>query len=301
MDTEACSGNHGIALSYASSLRGCSATVVLPWNSPKSKQNLIHEYGGKLVYCEPTVCAREAVCAQVQAQTGSTFVPSSNSMQVVAGQGTVALEFLEQNTFALQVSYDLDCIIAPVSGGGLIGGIAAAIKAVCPRIKIIAAEPQGTNNAADVAASKIAGRLLYLPTPETIADGLLARLGDITWPLVRDLVDDVIVVQEKEIIQAMLLCRTELNVSVEPSAATALAAALSSRFLHGKQFEGLNKVGIILTGGNCTIDVSSDLHVDRHKAAKYGSSRIETTNAPFPASLRRLTGSDNGPTLLGDV
>lgn len=183
----------------------------------------------------------------------------------------------------------------------MIGGIAAAIKAVCPRIKIIAAEPQGTNNAADVAASKIAGRLLYLPTPETIADGLLARLGDITWPLVRDLVDDVIVVQEKEIIQAMLLCRTELNVSVEPSAATALAAALSSRFLHGKQFEGLNKVGIILTGGNCTIDVSSDLHVDRHKAAKYGSSRIETTNAPFPASLRRLTGSDNGPTLLGDV
>jgi threonine dehydratase len=91
-----CAGNHGIALSYASTLRGCSATIVLPWNSPTSKQDLIQEYGGKLVFCDPTVDAREATCAQVQAETGSTFIPSSNSIEVVSGQGTVALEFLEQ-------------------------------------------------------------------------------------------------------------------------------------------------------------------------------------------------------------
>jgi serine racemase len=153
----------------------------------------------------------------------------------------------------------------------LIGGIAAAVKAVCPRIKVIAAEPQGTNNAADVAASKAAGRLVHLPKPETIADGLQARMGDITWPLVRDLVDDVIVVQEEEIIQAMLLCKSEMNVSIEPSAATALAAALSPQFLHGKQFQGLKKVGIILTGGNCTVDYFSDFDaLDTPHAARVG-------------------------------
>ncbi|GAB4819160.1 hypothetical protein N2152v2_006206 [Parachlorella kessleri] len=200
-------------------------------------------YGGQVTLCEPTIDAREAATAEVQAATGAVFIPPYNAKDTIAGQGTIALELLEQVP-------DLDAIIVPVSGGGMLSGIAVAAKALRPGILVLAAEPTGLNNAADVAASKAAGRLVPTPKPVTIADGLEARLGDLTWPIVRDLVDGVITISEEEIVAAMRLCFERMKVVVEPSGAAGLAAALSQHFCHDPQYSQCRRVGVILCGGN---------------------------------------------------
>ena len=239
------SGNHAAAVALAAKLRSIPSNIIVPSTTPKIKQEAVKTYGGQLIICEPTIDARETTCNQVQKQTGATFIPPYNHPWVICGQGTIGLEFLEQKG-------PLDAIIVPISGGGMISGIAVAAKSIYPSIKIFAAEPCGTNNAADVAASKAAGELVVCAKPETICDGLQARLGSITWPIVRDLVDDVIVITETEVVNAMQLCYERMKVVVEPSGAAGLAAAL--KFRQRPEFDSIQKVGVILCGGNVDLD-----------------------------------------------
>lgn len=161
------SGNHAAAVAFAACVRGVTAHIVVPRSTPAVKQAAVIGYGGQLVLCEPTIDAREAACAEIQRRTGAAFIPPYNHPAVIAGQGTVALELLQQVP-------QLQAIIVPVSGGGLISGIAIAAKALKPNIVILAAESCGRGgDGADVAACKAAGMLVRLPAPpDTICDGL---------------------------------------------------------------------------------------------------------------------------------
>lgn len=236
------SGNHAAALALAAKLRGVPAHIVVPEDAPRCKLDAVREYGGRLVLCAPTMDARERACAKVVEETGAAFVPPYDYGPVIAGQGTIALELLEQVP-------DLDAIVVPISGGGMISGIAIAAKALKPGIRVVAAEPRGANDAADAAAAKAAGaRADGMPKPRTIADGLQARLGDLTWPVVRDLVDGVIVIDDAEIVAAMRLVMERMKVVVEPSGAAGLAAALSPA--GAAALAGCARVGVILCGGN---------------------------------------------------
>ena len=242
------SGNHAAAVALAAQLRGIPAHIVVPSNTPRIKRSAVASYGGRLVVCEPTMEAREAACAALQRDTGATFIPPFNSAAVICGQGTIGLELMQQ-------VHGLDAIVVPISGGGMCSGIAVAAKSLCPGIKIIAAEPSGRNAAADVAAAKAAGHLVPLPKPDTICDGLQARLGSITWPIIRDLVDEVVVVTEEQVAAAMRLCYERLKVVVEPSGAAGLAAALALKSgSGGDRFAGCERVGVILCGGNVDLD-----------------------------------------------
>lgn len=236
------SGNHAAALSYAARLRGVPAHIVVPSNTPQIKRAAVESYGGRLVVCEPTIDAREAACRRVQEATGATYVPPYNDALVIAGQGTIALELLDQVP-------QLDAMIVPVSGGGMLSGVAIAAKALKPGITVLAAEPCGRSGvAADVAACKARGELVRLDKPETICDGLEARLGELTWPIVRDLVDGVVVITEEEVVDAMQLCFERMKVVVEPSGAAGLAATLA--LTRSPAYAHLKNVGVILCGGN---------------------------------------------------
>mmetsp|Transcript_67131 Transcript_67131/g.212483 ORF Transcript_67131/g.212483 Transcript_67131/m.212483 type:complete len:316 (-) Transcript_67131:337-1284(-) len=201
------SGNHAGCLALAAQMRGIPAYIVVPNTTPQVKQEAVKSYGAEITLCEPTIADRERVAAEIQERTGATLVPPYNFGPVISGQGTIALEFMEQVR-------GLEAIVVPVSGGGMISGIATAAKALDPSIRIIAAEPGGRNDAADVAASKAAGELVSsLPHPDTIADGLKGRMGDLTWPIVRDLVDEVVTVTEAEIVEAMRLVYERMKAS----------------------------------------------------------------------------------------
>jgi len=217
------SGNHAGALSMAARTRGIPAYIVVPKGAPDPKVKAIREYGGQISFCEPTMEAREAAAKQVQLETGARLVPPFNDGTVMSGQGTIALELLEQVP-------DLDYLIIPVSGGGMLAGNAICGKALKPSLKLIAAEPVGTNDAPDAYLSKKAGRVVECPKTLTIADGLQAQMGTLTWPVIRDLVDSVVTVTEAEIIQAMRILFERMKLVVEPSGAVGLAAALSSQF-----------------------------------------------------------------------
>lgn len=235
------SGNHAQALALAAKLRGIPATIVMPTSAPAVKRRAVEGYGGRVVACEPTLAARESTVAAVQAQTGATLIHPYNHPDVIAGQGTVALELFEQVP-------KLDAIIAPVGGGGLISGIALAAKALRPTVRIFAAEPAGAD---DAARSKAAGQLIPQTAPKTIADGLLTSLGDLTWPVVRDLVERVVTVSDDEITAAVRLVWERAKLVIEPSAAVPVAAVLSPGF---KEIDGLERVAVVLSGGNVNLD-----------------------------------------------
>ncbi len=235
------SGNHAQALALAAQLHGLPATIVMPHNAPPVKRRAVEDYGGRVIACEPTLAAREATVAAVQAQTGATLVHPYNHPDVIAGQGTVALEFLEQVP-------NLEAIVAPIGGGGLVAGLTLAAKAVRPGLRIFAAEPQGAD---DAARSKAGGKLIPQTAPNTIADGLLTSLGDLTWPVVRDLVEEIVTVSDGEIIAALRLVLERAKLVIEPSAAVPVAAVLSPPF---RQKTGLHRVGVVLSGGNVNLD-----------------------------------------------
>lgn len=235
------SGNHAQALALAAKLRGIPAHIVMPSNATPVKRRAVEGYGATVVECEPTLPARETTVAKVQERTGAILIPPYNHPDVIAGQGTAALELLADLP-------DLDAIIAPIGGGGLMAGVAIAAKALKPGIRVFAAEPQGAD---DAARSKAAGTLIPQTSPKTIADGLLTSLGDLTWPVVRDLVEAVVTVSEDEIRAAMLLSWERAKLLIEPSSAVAVAAALSPSF---RSLAGMSKVGIILSGGNVSFD-----------------------------------------------
>jgi threonine dehydratase/serine racemase len=235
------SGNHAQALALAARMRDIPAHIVMPRNASPVKRRAVEDYGGRVLECEPTLAAREATAAAVQAQTGATMIPPYNHPDIIAGQGTVALELLEQVE-------QLDAILAPVGGGGLVSGIAIAAKGINPALRVFAAEPLGAD---DAARSKSAGTLIPQTAPRTLADGLLTSLGDLTWPVIRDLVERVLTVTEEQIVTAMRLAWERAKLLIEPSAAVAVAAAVSEEF---KQLEGVQKVGVVLSGGNVNFD-----------------------------------------------
>ncbi len=235
------SGNHAQALALAAKMRGIPAHIVMPRTASPVKRRAVQEYGGRVVECEPTLAARETTAAAVVAETGATLIPPYNHPDVIAGQGTAALELLEQ-------APALDAVVAPVGGGGLLAGVTIAAQAVKPGVRIFAAEPAGAD---DAARSKVAGVLVPQTGPWTIADGLLTSLGELTWPVLRDRVERVVTVTEEEIIAAMRLAWERAKLLIEPSSAVAVAAVLSEQF---RALEGLQRVGVVLSGGNVNLD-----------------------------------------------
>ncbi len=233
------SGNFAAALALAARKRGISARIVMPSNAPAVKVDAVKGYGGVITFCEPTLTSRESSAAKVIKETGATFVHPYNDYRIIAGQGTAALELMEEIS-------DLDFILAPVGGGGLLSGTAIAAKALNPKIKVIGCEPK---NADDAYRSIKAGRILPSENPNTVADGLRTSLGDKTFPIIQDLVSEILLATEEEIVTAMRLIFERMKIVVEPSAAVPLAVLLFKQLdVAGK------KVGVILSGGN--VDLS---------------------------------------------
>jgi threonine dehydratase len=233
------SGNHGTAVARAAKLRGIPAHIVMPSNSAKVKIRAVENYGARVVFCEATEKAREATCADVIAKTGATLIHSFENPDVIAGQGTAAVELLEDVP-------DLDLVICPVGGGGLLGGTAVAAKSMRSNVKVIAAEPE---NADDAAQSFRAGRVLHTEKKFTIADGLRTNVGEPNFTIIRRHVDDIVTVSEDAIISAMRTIWETMKIIVEPSAAVPFAA-----IEEGKIRVAEKRVGIILTGGNIDLD-----------------------------------------------
>ncbi len=233
------SGNHAAALARAAKLRGIPAHIVMPLNSSKVKVSAVEGYGGRIVFCEPTQAAREAACADVIAKTGATLIHSFENEDVKAGQGTAAVELLEDVS-------GLDLLLCPVGGGGLLCGTAIAAKSMRPKIRVIATEPA---NADDAAQSFRAGRAMRLEKADTIADGLRMNVGASNFALIQRYVDDIVTVSEDAIVAAMRAILETMKIIIEPSAAVPYAAILE----HKVDLSG-RRVGVILTGGNVDLD-----------------------------------------------
>ena len=234
------SGNHGAALALAAATRGIACHVVVPQGAVAAKVEAIRRYGAVLHDCGPSIAAREARCAQVQADTGATLVHPYTDPQVIAGQGTAAMELLNQVVGAL------DAMVVPVGGGGLAAGTALAVAALTPGCRLLLAEPEG---AADTARSLAAGERLIDFVPDTVCDGLRGTLGAINFELLRAHAAEVVTVGDAATIEAMRLLWQATKQLVEPSSAVALAAVLQRR----PTLAGL-RVGVILSGGNVDLD-----------------------------------------------
>jgi threonine dehydratase/serine racemase len=235
------SGNHAQAVALAAKMRGIPAHIVMPSNASPVKRRAVEGYGARVIECEPTLVRRETAADAVLAETGGTLIPPYNHLDIIAGQGTAALELLADVP-------ELDAVVAPVGGGGLVSGVTVAAQGIKPGIRVFAAEPKGAD---DAARSKASGALIPQVNPQTVADGLLTSLGDLTWPIIRDRVDRVVTVGEEEIIHAMRLMWERAKLLIEPSAAVAVAAVLGDEF---KALPELRRVGIVLSGGNANID-----------------------------------------------
>jgi len=229
------SGNHAAALARAAAMRGIPAWIVMPSNAPEAKKMAVLGYGGQITECEPTLAAREATATVILERTGANLIHPYDNPRVIEGQGTAALELLEEVS-------DLDLVMAPVSGGGLLSGTAIATKELHRDIRVAGCEPQ---NADDAFRSMRSGKLEPAAKAETIADGLRATLCPLTFSILRERVDEIIPVSEEEIIAAMKLIWERMKIVIEPSAAVAAAPALFRKL----SARG-NRVGIILSGGN---------------------------------------------------
>ncbi len=234
------SGNHAAALARAAQLRGITAHIVMPAGAAQSKVQNVGHYGGWITFCEPNLTAREAACARVAKQTGATIVHPFNDLRVAAGQGTAAIELLEE-------APDLDVILCPVGGGGLLSGTAVAAKTLKPGIRVIGVEPELAN---DVQQSFRAGRRISIATPATLADGLRTNCtGEKNFPIIQQHVDDIVTVSEDAIVAAMRAVWEALHMVIEPSAAVPYAALLEKRVPVADQ-----RIGLIVTGGNADLD-----------------------------------------------
>ena len=233
------SGNHGAALSMAVSRRGGSTKVVMPHNTPKIKVNYVLRNGGEVVWCDPDQKYRESVLKDVVKENGSTVVHPYNDERIMAGQGTCVKELLEDVPI-------LDVIVSPVSGGGLLSGSLIAAKAMNSHIKVFGAEPK---EADDAYRSLKKGTIVSNKTIDTICDGLRAQIGTKTFPVIQDLVDEIITIEENEVIDSLRMIWERLKIIVEPSCSIALALVLKKKHL----FKGQN-VGLIMSGGNVDLN-----------------------------------------------
>lgn len=232
------SGNHAQALARAAKILGVKSYIVMPRTAPDIKKCGVKGYGGEIFECEPTLQAREATLAEVIKKTGATEIHPFNNYEVIAGQATAAKELFEKVK-------DLDVIMAPVGGGGLLSGTALAAKYFSPKTKVIAGEPAGSD---DAYRSMQSGKIEQAQS-QTIADGLLTTLGDKTFPIIRELVSEVVTVSDEQIIAAMRMVWERMKIIIEPSCTVPLAALLKEK----KRFKG-KRVGIILSGGNVDLD-----------------------------------------------
>jgi threonine dehydratase len=234
------SGNHAQAIAYAANLVGTKAYIVMPHTAPKVKIEAVKGYGATVIFCEPTLEARESTVADVITRTGATMIHPFDDYAVIAGQATAAKELIEDYGV-------FDVIMAPVGGGGLLSGTALSSYYLCSSAEVIAGEPEG---AADAVLSFKSGNIEKAPYIKTIADGLMTHLSPKTIEIIRKHVTDILLVNDTEIVSAMQLVYERMKIIIEPSCAVPLAALLRNkeRFIN-------KKVGIILTGGN--VDMGS--------------------------------------------
>lgn len=233
------SGNHAQAVALAAKIRGIPAYVVMPENAPKVKVKAVKDYRAKVTFCESTLEARETTLEEVVQKTGATFIHPYDDARVIAGQGTAAIELLDDQP-------DLDMIITPVGGGGLLSGTSISAKAIKPNIKVIGAEPEMAD---DAYRSFKAGKLIPVKDPNTVADGLRTSLGQLPFSIITNNVDDIATVSEDSIIESMRFIWERMNMIIEASCAVPVAAVFDKKI----ETDGKN-VGIIITGGNVDLD-----------------------------------------------
>ena len=229
------SGNHGAAVAFIADKIGASSKIIMPNNTPKNKIDNVIRYGGEIFYCEPNIKSREDTLEKMVQKSGGSIIHPYNDEKIIAGQGTAAKELIEKVP-------NLDAIICPVSGGGLLSGTLLAAKNLKPGIKVFGAEPE---NADDTYRSILNNKIMSNKTTDTIADGLRAQVGTVTFPIIKENVDKILLVSEEMIISSMYMIWQRLKIIIEPSCSIVLAALMlnSKRFLN-------KKVGLILTGGN---------------------------------------------------
>ena len=233
------SGNHAAAIALAAQLRGARSFIVMPRTAREVKKKAVAGYGGLISFCAPTLEARETTLVRVLEETGAVAIHPYNHPDILAGQGTAALELLEDVP-------ELDTLIAPVGGGGLLSGTAITATELRSGVRVIGTEPAGAD---DAYRSMQAGRILPSVDPRTIADGLLTSLGELTYPVIRERVESIVTVSEQAIVSAMRLVWERMKIIIEPSSAVPVAALLEKRDQVGGQ-----KIGIILSGGNVDLD-----------------------------------------------
>ena len=229
------SGNHGAAVAFIADKIGANSKIIMPNNTPRNKIENVQRYGGEIFYCEPNIKSREDTLEKMVQKSGGSIIHPYNDEKIIAGQGTAAKELIEKVP-------DLDAIICPVSGGGLLSGTLLAAKNLKPGIKVFGAEPE---NADDTYRSILNNKIMSNETTDTIADGLRAQVGTVTFPIIKENVDKILLVSEEMIISSMYMIWQRLKIIIEPSCSIVLAALMlnSNKFLN-------KKVGLILTGGN---------------------------------------------------
>lgn len=230
------SGNHAQALALAALNQGIPAYIVMPSNSPAVKKKAVEGYGGKITFCEPTLAARESTLDAIVEETGATFIHPYNNFNVIAGQGTAALEFCED------IPKKTEFVIAPVGGGGLLSGTSITVKELSPDTKVHGAEPKGAD---DAYRSFISGEIIPSEKPDTICDGLLTSLGDMTFEIINKNVSRIVTADDESIIAAMKLIWERMKIVVEPSSAVPLAVVLNNPSIYRGSV-----IGIIISGGN---------------------------------------------------
>ena len=231
------SGNHAQALALAAAMRGIKATIVMPSDAPRVKRSAVEGYGAVVVECEPTQEARERNARLIVEREGATFISPYDDHRIIAGQGTTYLELHEQVA-------ELDALIVPLGGGGLLSGMSIAARAMNPNIRIIGVEPELADDAAE---SVRIGRIVPQRPPRTIADGLRTSLGTLTFPIIQEKVDEILSVSDEAIICAMHVIWERAKLVVEPSAVVGVAAVLQDAF---KSRPGLERTAVVLSGGN---------------------------------------------------
>ena len=229
------SGNHAAALALAAAMNGIKANIVMPSNAPDVKKNAVAGYGAEIKFCEPTLRAREETTRMIMEETGATLIHPYDNFNVVCGQGTAALELLDQIN-------SLDIVVAPVGGGGLMSGTSTCVKGIDQDIKVIGAEPLNANDAWESLRS---GTLIPSENPHTIADGLLTSLSDFTFTIIKNHVDEILTATEESIKECMMLIWERMKIIVEPSSATVLAIIKEN-----PDFFRNKRVGVIISGGN---------------------------------------------------
>ena len=233
------SGNHAAALALAARKRGVDAYVVMPENAPDIKKKAVAGYGATIYFCKPTLKARESALAEVIAETGATEIHPYDNSEVISGQGTAAKELLEDEG-------DLDLVLAPVGGGGLLAGSALSVSHLSPGTKLIGCEPKGAD---DAYRSFLKGEIVPSNNPKTIADGLLTSLGNRNFAIIKEKVEQIVTVSEDSIVEAMRLVWERMKIVIEPSSAVPLGA-----ILEGKIDPRNQKTGIIISGGNLDLE-----------------------------------------------